>query len=60
MAKTYVPSAVDIATQLNKYLARYSSTLLAGVSAEKAVAFAHLVTCLGEFLAVWAKPEPTT
>ena len=54
--KTYIPSAVDFAKRLDKYLNRYEETLLIGATADQVSAFADLLACLAVFLSKWVKP----
>lgn len=60
MSKTYIPSAVDIASTAHKYLTRYQAKLSIGASPEQLAALADLVACLAVFLQKWFKPTPTT
>jgi hypothetical protein len=58
MAKTYSPSAVDVASTAHKYLTRYQPKLMVGASADQIVALTELVSCLANFLTKWLKPPP--
>jgi len=58
MARTYIPSAVDIAHTLHKYLTRYQATLSAGQTSQRLAALADLISCLATFLVEWNKPNP--
>jgi hypothetical protein len=58
MAKTYIPSAVDIANHAHKYLTRYQAKLTLGASTEQVAALVDLITCLAVFLTKWFKPPP--
>lgn len=58
MAKTYVPSAVDLASKAHKYLTRYQATLTAGATTEQVTALVELISCLATFLNNWHKAAP--
>ena len=58
MAKTYIPSAVDVVTQANKYLTRWQGKMTAGASAGQITALTNLIACLLIFLQEWRKPTP--
>lgn len=58
MAKTYIPSAVDIANSAHKYLTRYQSKLTVGATTDQVAALVDLITCLAVFLTKWFKPGP--
>jgi len=61
MAKTYVPSAVDKASDLGKYFGRWQAQLLLQADTPaKITALANLVACIASFLQEWHKPTPTT
>jgi len=60
MAKTYIPSAVDVATTAHRYLTRYQAKLSVGATTEQLAALADLVACLAVFLGKWFKPTPTS
>jgi len=57
MAKTYVPSAVDVATTAHKYLSRYQAKMSVGATTEQLVALSELIACLAVFLTKWFKPN---
>lgn len=59
MAKTYIPSAVDSAHFLHKYLTRYQATLTAGLTSDQIICLTTLITALGGFLACVTKPPKT-
>lgn len=56
MAKTYIPSAVDVAQHAYRYLTRYQSKLVAGATADQITALVELIACLSAFLNKWFKP----
>jgi hypothetical protein len=58
MAKTYIPSAVDVANHAHRYLTRYQSKLTLGATSDQILALTELITCLAAFLAKWFKPAP--
>jgi len=58
MAKTYVPSAVDIANHAHRYLTRYQSKLSVGATSDQILALVDLISCLATFLSKWFKPAP--
>lgn len=58
MAKTYIPSAVNIADSAHKYLTRYQAKLTVGATTEQVTALLELITCLSVFLTKWFKPPP--
>ena len=58
MAKTYIPSAVDVANHANKYLTRWQAKMTIGASAEQVAALVDLLACLATFLQKWHKPAP--
>jgi len=58
MAKTYIPSAVNIADTAHKYLTRYQAKLTVGATTEQVTALLELITCLSVFLTKWFKPPP--
>ena len=58
MAKTYIPSAVDVVNHANRYLTRYQAKLTIGASTEQIAALADLVACIATFLQKWHKPSP--
>jgi len=58
MAKTYIPSAVDVATHASKYLNRWQAKLSIGATTEQLSALADLIACLATFLQRWHKPTP--
>jgi hypothetical protein len=60
MAKTYIPSAVDIATHTHKYLSRYQAKMTIGATTDQIAALSELIACLAVFLSKWFKPVPTT
>jgi hypothetical protein len=57
MAKTYIPSAVDVAQAAHKYLTRYQPKLSIGATTEQLAALSELVACLANFLVKWVKPN---
>lgn len=58
MAKTYIPSAVDVATHASRYLTRWQSKLAIGATPEQIAALVDLISCLAVFLQKWHKPTP--
>jgi hypothetical protein len=58
MAKTYIPSAVNVAHVAHKYLSRYQAKLTAGATTDQIAALSDLIACLAAFLAKWLKPTP--
>lgn len=58
MAKTYIPSAVDVAQHASKYLTRWQSKLSIGATTEQVAALVDLIACLAVFLQRWHKPTP--
>lgn len=58
MAKTYIPSAVDFASALNKYLTRWQANLTIGATTDQIAALVDLLACLANFLQRWRKPTP--
>jgi len=58
MAKTYIPSGVDVAQHAHRYLTRYQAKLTLGASSDQILALTELITCLAAFLAKWFKPTP--
>jgi hypothetical protein len=58
MAKTYIPSAVDVASHAQKYLTRWQAKLTLGATPEQVSALVELVACLATFLSKWHKPTP--
>ncbi len=58
MAKTYIPSAVDVASHASKYLTRWQSKLTEGATTDQIEALTDLITCLLVFLQRWRKPAP--
>jgi len=58
MAKTYIPSAVDVATHASKYLTRWQGKLTVGATAGQVTALTNLIACLLTFLQEWRKPDP--
>lgn len=58
MAKTYIPSAVDVAYAANKYLTRWQGKLVAGATVDQIAALVDLIACLSTFLQKWHKPAP--
>lgn len=60
MAKTYIPSAVDVANHAHRYLTRYQAKLSAGATTDQILALTDLVACLATFLQKWFKPTPIT
>jgi hypothetical protein len=58
--KTYIPSAVDVASTAHKYLTRYQAKLSIGASPDQIAALVELVACLSVFLTKWFKPTPIT
>jgi hypothetical protein len=58
MAKTYIPSAVDISSAAKKYLTRYQNRLIVGATSNQITALADLIICLTHFLVEWNKPPP--
>jgi len=58
MAKTYIPSAVDVVTHANRYLTRWQSKLTIGATTEQIAALVDLLACLAVFLQRWRKPGP--
>lgn len=57
MARTFLPGAVDLASRVHKYLSRYYATLTVDITIQKLTALQNLITCLGEFLTEWRKPN---
>ena len=58
MAKTYIPSAVDVAAAASKYLNRWQAKLVIGATTDQIAALADLIACLATFLQKWHKPTP--
>jgi len=58
MAKTYIPSAVDVASRASQYLNRWQSKLVIGATTDQIAALADLIACLAAFLQKWHKPSP--
>jgi len=58
MAKTYIPSAVDVANAANRYLTRWQAKMTIGASPEQIAALVDLLACLATFLQRWHKPAP--
>lgn len=58
MAKTYIPSAVDVVAQANKYLNRWQAKMTVGASVEQIAALVDLLACIAVFLQKWHKPTP--
>lgn len=58
MAKTYIPSAVDVANTAHKYLTRYQAKLTMGATPDQVTALLELISCLATFLTKWIKPPP--
>lgn len=58
MAKTYIPSAVDVASTASKYLNRWQGKLVVGATTDQIAALADLIACLATFLQKWHKPNP--
>jgi hypothetical protein len=56
MAKTFIPSAVDTAGVLHKYLTRWQPKLEAGLTTEQVTCLTTLITALAGFLACVTKP----
>lgn len=59
MAKTYIPSAVDVASTASKYLNRWQAKMVVGATTDQIAALADLISCLATFLQRWHKPTPT-
>jgi len=60
MARTYIPSAVDVANHAHKYLTRYQAKMVAGATTDQILALTELISCLAVFLQKWFKPTPIT
>jgi len=60
MAKTYIPSAVDVASHASRYLTRWQSKLTVGATTDQVAALVELISCLAVFLQKWHKPTPIT
>ncbi len=58
MAKTYIPSAVDVAAHASKYLNRWQAKLVVGATTDQIQALVDLIACLATFLQKWHKPTP--
>lgn len=58
MAKTYIPSAVDVAYAASRYLNRWQAKLSIGATPEQIAALVDLLACLATFLQKWHKPAP--
>lgn len=58
MAKTYIPSAVDVVTQANRYLSRWQGRMTATATTEQIAALVELLACIAVFLQKWHKPTP--
>jgi len=58
MAKTYIPSAVDVANAANRYLTRWQAKMTIGASPAQIAALVNLLACLATFLQEWHKPAP--
>jgi len=58
MAKTYIPSAVDVVTHANKYLTRWQGKLVQGATPGQVLALTNLISCLLIFLQEWHKAAP--
>jgi hypothetical protein len=58
MAKTYIPSAVDVAYNASRYLNRWQAKLSIGATPEQLAALVDLLACLANFLQKWHKPTP--
>jgi hypothetical protein len=55
--KTYVPGAVDMANEANRYFTRWQAKLaLSATTPEKMVALTNLIACFATFLQEWHKP----
>lgn len=59
MAKTYIPSAVDGANLLHKYLTRWQAKLTAGMTSDQIACLGSLITSLAAFLVCVTKPADT-
>lgn len=57
MAKTYIPSAVDVANHAHRYLTRYQAKMVVGATTDQIAALSELVACLAVFLSKWFKPN---
>lgn len=58
MAKTYVPTAVQVADTAHKYLTRYQAQLSKSATSEQIAALVELIACLAAFATKWFKPPP--
>lgn len=58
MAKTYVPEAIDKATDMSRYFGRWAAKMSVGASTDQLAALADLIACIATFLARWHKPTP--
>lgn len=58
MAKTYIPSAVDVVSAANRYLTRWQSKMTIGATTEQVQALIDLLACIAIFLQKWHKPTP--
>jgi hypothetical protein len=58
MAKTYIPSAVDVVQHANRYLTRWQAKMTIGATTDQVAALVELLACIAVFLQKWHKPAP--
>ena len=58
MAKTYIPSAIDVVNHANRYLTRWQAKMTIGATGAQVAALVALLACLATFLQEWHKPTP--